>query len=492
MTKQKRRFKFINALAIGAIVLSSFVSSGVAKAQTAQPPDQPAQMQTLSTDDLLKLVLLLLLRQLVSDPRTTISDPRDTPGVRATPGSSGSDPLAGIVKNATDAPKTDRNGICSDNGWIATLVGVSVVDVRSIGYVASEFADNCSWDSSGTQGTKTIRCEDNNLFCTLRFSSGEVKVYKGEAGNVQKDVTSYTLRYTQRFPTSSPFRNGCYVLTYDKAYGSTRNPSYETTAGNFDCPVQTVSQPGNPLSIVAPSDRSDATCTNPQQGMYVCSAPRTLTLTHPAGNSRIDVWPSYVPPQGCKGELVENGVTQRIACDKPAFLFANRWTLREDSRQQSFAALTPTAAVTVTATMANPTGTSTPQANTPTPTQSGPTPTATTVLATATVPAATPTVTPGPITTTSASVPDWCPKTVEEAFRLGGDPNKGHTWSKVQSQGFEKWVFDAGKGNDTPLKRPVDAGGSAHGNYDTFQGYGQLKDVVADRASLNCNDEGKS
>lgn len=238
--------------------------------------------------------------------------------------------LAGLVPNGTN-PQTDGNGVCTDNAWIATQVGLQVVDVRSVGYVQGDgWADNCVWDSTGnTAGPKTVLCELPDLRCTLRFSDGRVAVYRGEAGQSHSNVTSYTFRYLPRYPTNSPFHNECFLLRFDQDYGNSRNPAYPTEPGNFDCSQKPNYVAGEALSLVAPSDRGEVSCSSPEAGVFVCSASRQVTITHPGGKVTIDVWPSYKEPEGCTGEVVENGTTKRISCSLPAELFADNWTVRE-------------------------------------------------------------------------------------------------------------------------------------------------------------------
>lgn len=329
--------RFRAFLAILSIIAMLFGNVATASADTTQyrgnyqtlpPPDRWAQM---SDNDLFRMLITLLLSRMMSGQSGVMGG---GPAVAPPPNPFvlGQGPLAGLVPNATDAPVTDRNGVCRDNAFMAGKTGLQVVDVRSVGYVGIDaFADVCNWDSTGnTAAPKTIKCEDVELRCTFRFTNGKVQVFKGEAGLSKSDITSYSLRWLPRYPKTSPFRNECWLLNFEQQYGDTRNPAYPTEPGNFDCAAHSSYMPGQPVSMVAPSDRSVVECTNPEPGAWVCKAPRQVTISHPGGSVAIDVWRSYAPPKGCTGTAVDAS-TLRIACTEAARIFADNWTVRDST-----------------------------------------------------------------------------------------------------------------------------------------------------------------
>lgn len=313
-------------------VQTAAVPTAASASPTAAPPATPTQVPATLTMVPAKPVTPTATQ--VSATPTMVSAKPAVPTAVSAP-KPGAITGSGLVINAQDSPKTDREGICRDNAWAASQIGLPEVAVRSVGYLGRDgWVDNCIWDSTGNVPAPYAIVCMLNWACTVRHSGGEVVSWWGEAqGRRLDDVTSFSVRYLDRYPKDSPFHNDCYWWRFERDYGLVRSSSYETRSGNIKCPEPTTAVWGDPLAIVAEKDRSVVNCNTPQTGIHECTAARYVVLTHPAGTAAIDLWPSFKEPEGvCRGEPMSAGNQpfRRIFCNSPTQLPAvNAWTYRE-------------------------------------------------------------------------------------------------------------------------------------------------------------------
>lgn len=209
-------------------------------------------------------------------------------------------------------PKT-TSGLCVDDAWAESQLGLHVQGISSVPW------RNCQWVWNAFGASAVTKVCPKDWLCTLALTDDTIKVFVGD-GTTQYTFKAGTFNYVPKSVGPVNQNPPCAFLQEENAFGQSRSPSYETTAGNFFCngtspapaatPVppqaKTGQCPGSQQDVANlvggnPDKWSKPDLTQPQSWIYKNKG-NLVQFNHP-GFGRIDYWDGAPASQTNAGPL---------------------------------------------------------------------------------------------------------------------------------------------------------------------------------------------